>query len=193
MKEDICLTPIEEKFISFLSSNPGSLNKNIRLHVDLSRRETNVILYSMQKKGLVKRSIKNPPKWSCVTSGPPKTNSCQKAEDKIYVLVDLGNVHDIPFIDIDSGYSHVELTGYSDYSYGGPKPEKTKRAKTQSRNAADVMLLHDLYELWYKSPKSTFVVCSKDSIFDYISTFSSSKGINTAVVGSWADLKEWVD
>lgn len=170
----------------------GSDIRSVPIANDLgiSRKQVNRALYLLASEGKLVRSKENPPKWNVSHRTPVKVESSQ---ENIFVLVDLGNVHDIPFNDIDQSYDHVTMIGFADFKYNGARPKNTFRATKQVPHAADLMLAANLSTLWTNNRGSTFLICSKDRAFQYAPFLSKDFGCTTIVVQSWSELCIYID
>ena len=178
-----------DKIKQILEESDDVSSREIAKKLGLERSQVNRILYSLKGKGDARRTKENPPRWSLVTG----KRSVKAEVEKIFVLIDLGNFHKAPFADIDSSYPHVKMYGFADTYYNGVRPRNTQTASAQVKNAADMMLMDFMSQMWRENRGSKFVVCSSDKFFMYAPTLSKNYGCETVIAKTEEELRIHID
>lgn len=171
---------------------------------DKPKKEVNAVLYKLVSDARAERMEGSPPTWRAVPArfSPRAPQTRGTNEERLIVLVDLGNVHDsldklIPYAEA----GQLEVVAYADLAYDGygvrPPLQKqnveVRRADTPDKNAADVDLIWDVAMHSQSGPLLHFIVCTKDQGFRRLERKVSEAGHRMTFVTRWEELRIFIE
>lgn len=181
---------LKTKVVQHLQNGPDSARRIANI-LKVSKQQINRLLYSEHQ--TFHRLEGTPPQWH--VRQPCEEEEEKKEEKTVYVLVDLGHVHDV-LPAIQAYKTEVDIRGYADVHYKCPTFSGVTiyRAATSHKNAADLLLLRDFILLQETSPSLiTIHVCSRDKIFEALAELIHEPHVFVRHTEGWESLKHFIE
>jgi hypothetical protein len=149
--------------------------------LQMSKREINQYLYHHPEQ--FNHSDNLPPMWSLVSEEQKKT-------PEIMVFVDLGNQHDVvPYLMRMN--NSIPWIAVADAGYDVKNPhDNIIQGIRQLRDAADVRLIYEMILATQQNKALREIhICSRDKIFENVSSLPCFKNITVKIHDGWDSLK----